>query len=222
MKCSTVNNLLDKYLIGRLSESDADSISSHLHHCPECNRKYREAKELVDILQNVKVPSMPVHFADGAIANAIAANSRRSSRMFYQVASGIAASFVVLFMLAFTVMDSSTSEPVSPIVLIENEIKTVRLAIESARAVDGIEMTIDLSENLEISGYENLKQISWRTRLEKGTNVIALPVSAIALGDGKIRARVGFKDKEKIFTFDTKHESIDSNKVEPITMVIKA
>ena len=222
VKCATVNILLDDFLIGRLSESDADLVSDHLRQCEKCDHRYHEVKALIYPLQSLKVPAMSARFADSAIARAIEANTNRSSRLLRQVAGGIAASFILLFVLTFVAFDSNPVKPASPIVLIEDEIKTVKLAIESARAVDGIKMTIDLSDNLEVSGYENLRQISWRTRLEKGTNVISLPISAIASGDGRIKASVQLQDKEKIFIFDTRHKSTDPNKVEYLTMIKKA
>jgi hypothetical protein len=94
--------------------------------------------------------------------------------------------------------------------LIGDEVQTLKVAIESAHQVDSIRMTIDVSDNLEISGYQDQKVISWNTRLEKGTNIIALPVSAIAQGDGEINARVGLQDREKVFRIKTRYKSADA------------
>ena len=73
------------------------------------------------------------------------------------------------------------------------------MAIEAPRAIDGIRVTIDLSDNLEIDGYANQQAISWTTRLEPGVNLIALPVNAIAAGEGQIVARVGLDGDEKVY-----------------------
>lgn len=207
MQCDTANNLLDDFLSGRIAVSDAQSLSDHLAECPACERNYHESKIVFDALRGMEVPDTPAYFADRVISKAVEANSKYKHRsMLFYVTSGIAASFALLFVLTFALVDSSKTLSSSPIVLIGEEIKTVKLAIESARTVDGIKMTIDLSENLEISGYEEMRNITWKTRLEKGTNVISLPISAIAQGDGKIKASVEFRDRKKVFIIDTRYK----------------
>lgn len=220
MKCETVNNLLDNFVIGRLPESEANEVSDHLRVCKDCEQTYQSSKMLVEALQSLPVPAVSTDFADRVINKAVRKGAYQPVRLLSYVASGIAASFAVLFVLAFTMLDSQNSMPSSPIVLIGDEIKTVKLAIESARAVEGIQMTIDLSDNLQISGYENLKTISWGTRLEKGTNVIALPISAIAQGNGEIKARVQIQGSEKVFIFDTRYQSSDPDKAQYLTTEI--
>lgn len=213
MKCDTANSFLDNFLSGRLAESDAKLVSEHLGECPSCAQNYQDSKVIFEALQELEVPAAPNDFADRVIRNAIRNQPhKRPANMLTYVASGIAASFVVLFLLTFTLVDSSKTSGSSPIVLIGNEIKTVKLAIESARTVEGIKMTIYLSDNLEISGYEEMKNISWETRLEKGTNVISLPISAIAQGDGKIKASVEFREQKKIFVIDTRHETPENTR----------
>lgn len=222
MKCETLNNLLDDFVIGRLPESEAREISDHLSACANCRQTYVNTKMLVDALQGLKVPAASADLADRVISKATRTGAYRPVRLLSYVASGIAASFAILFLLAYTMLDSQDSMPSSPVVLIGDEIKTVKLAIESARAVEDIEMTIDLSDNLQISGYENQKSISWGTRLEKGTNVISLPISAIAQGDGEIRARVRIQKNEKVFIFDTKYKATDPGKAQYMkTEIIK-
>ena len=214
MKCDEFNNFLDNFVIGRLTESEASEVSDHLSVCSNCKQEYLNTKMIVDALQRSKVPATPRDFADRVISKATRTGAYRPVRLLSYVASGVAASFAILFVLAYIMLDTRNSMPSSPVVLIGEEIKTVKLAIESARAVDGINMTIDLSDNLQISGYENQTSISWNTRLEKGTNVIALPISAIAQGDGKIKARVRIQEKEKVFIFDTKYQSNDPGKAQ--------
>lgn len=201
---------MDDFVMGRLSESEASEFSRHLSSCKGCKREFLNTKMIVERLQNLTVPATPAYFADQVISKAVRKRGAyQPVRLLSYVASGIAASFAILFVLASTMLDPQDSMRSSPVVLIGDEIRTVKLAIESARAVEGIQMTIDLSDNLQISGYENLKTISWGTRLEKGTNVIALPISAIARGDGEIRTRVQIQGSEKVFTFDTRYKSSD-------------
>jgi hypothetical protein len=220
VKCETVNKLLDNFVIRRLPESEANEVSHHLSLCNDCQQTYLYTRALVDALQGLTVPAVSTDFADRVISKAVRTGGYQPVRLLSYVASGIAASFAILFVLAFTMLESPSNISSSPVVLIGDEIKTVKLAIESARTVEGIKMTIDLSDNLQISGYENQQSISWGTRLEKGTNVIALPISAIARGNGEIKARVEFKGNEKVFIFDTRYESSDPGKAQYLTTEI--
>ena len=81
------------------------------------------------------------------------------------------------------------------------------MAIDSELSIDSVEMSIDISDNLAIRGYGSQKNISWNTSLNKGINVIALPVSAIALGDGEITTHIRLNGKEKIFIIKTRYQS---------------
>lgn len=220
MKCEAVKKLLDNFVIQRLPESEANEVTDHLSVCKDCQQTYLNTRMLVDVLSSLTVPAVSTDFADRVISKAVRSGAYQPVRLLSYVASGIAASFLILFVLAFTMLDPQSSTPSSPIVLVSDEIRTVKLAIESARTVEGIRMTIDLSENLQISGYENQKSISWGTSLEKGTNVIALPISAIAQGNGEIKARVEFKGSEKVFIFDTRYKSSNPDKANYLTTEI--
>ena len=52
MRCERVLKLLDAYVDGALSESDARSIASHLQYCPNCRKKWQEAQNLKQLLDD--------------------------------------------------------------------------------------------------------------------------------------------------------------------------
>jgi len=52
MRCERVLKLLDAYVDGALSESDAKSITNHLQYCPNCRQKWKEAQNLKQLLDD--------------------------------------------------------------------------------------------------------------------------------------------------------------------------
>jgi hypothetical protein len=123
------------------------------------------------------------------------------------VTGGIAASLVAVFLTVSVITGPWPGQPDPDVMLIGGQVKTVRVAIDSPRIVEGIKVTIDVSDNLEIEGYGKQQAISWTTRLEQGVNLIALPVNAIAAGDGEIVARVGLDGHEKVYRIRTRYQA---------------
>ena len=194
---------MQDFIDGRLIGPDAKLVSTHLEECDACTENYRNILSVIELLKDVRVPPASADFASRVLERATSARQTSPGKRLPYIASGIAASLIVTFVLVSIMINPV--HPTAPIVLIGDQVQTIKVAIESAHSVDSIRMTIDVSDNLEISGFQNQKVISWNTRLEKGTNIIALPVSAIARGDGEINARVGLRDKEKVFKIKTRY-----------------
>jgi hypothetical protein len=73
----------------------------------------------------------------------------------------------------------------------------VTLAFHAAKAVQGATITISLSDNLELAGYQNRQTLEWKTDLLAGDNVLTLPVKALSVQQGKIVARVSHSNLVK-------------------------
>ncbi len=208
MNCREIDNLLQDFIDEELPPADYEMVADHHRSCSACARKYQDALAVICELKKLDVPPASSDFASRAIAGATSAGQRPSTRIPGRLTAGIAASLVmlalisVLFNLKFTDQDNT-------VVLLGHDVKLVKVAIDSAHAIDGVKMTIDISENLEISGYGDQKIISWNADLKKGTNVIALPISAVARGEGEITTRIRLNDKVKIFKIKTRSDASD-------------
>ena len=103
------------------------------------------------------------------------------------------------------------SDPaVQATVTLDGGVKMVRLAIDSAAAVDNARLTITLSDNLGIEGYGNRRTLTWNTPLKAGVNMLSLPVYAIALGDGEIAANLSIGEQQKAFVVKTRNPGADA------------
>ena len=60
MKCSDLQFNLSLYADGMLGESDAETISNHLDHCPLCRQVYSEMREIRANLRQMRRPEIPI------------------------------------------------------------------------------------------------------------------------------------------------------------------
>ena len=205
MECWTVNKLLQDYIDGKLISTDARSVFDHHKKCPSCAEQYTDALAVIEILRGVRVPPSSPGFSTRVIAHATRSTNTVPVRLLSYVASGIAASLIAFFMVS-SFFNPVVEDQSMPIVLMGGGFETMKVAIDSGQSIDSVELSIDISDNLAIAGYENQKSISWNSKLSQGVNVIALPVSAIALGDGIITTRVRLNGKEKVFIIKTRYQ----------------
>ena len=205
MECWTVNKLLQDYIDGKLISTDARSVFDHHKKCPSCAEQYTDALAVIEILRGVRVPPSSPGFSTRVIAHATRSTNTVPVRLLSYVASGIAASLIAFFMVS-SFFNPVVEDQSMPIVLMGGGFQTIKVAIDSGQSIDSVELSIDISDNLAIAGYENQKSISWNSKLSQGVNVIALPVSAIALGDGIITTRVRLNGEEKVFIIKTRYQ----------------
>jgi hypothetical protein len=70
---------------------------------------------------------------------------------------------------------------------------------DSFEDIQQVNLSIDLPENMDLNGYPGHKTLSWQTSLQKGQNVLALPIMAVSHGQGELLARLSYGEKVKIF-----------------------
>ena len=207
MKCKTAKNLMQDAIDGNLKGADTGFITAHLQECAACREDYRQTSNMLDMLRGIPVPPPSAGFADRVLSNATRSRPATAGSRFKYVTGGIAASLVAVFLTISLFTGTGPVQPGPDVMLIGGQVKTIRVAIESPRVVEAIKVTIDVSDNLEIEGYGKQQAISWTTRLEQGVNLIALPVNAIAAGDGEIVARVGLDGHEKVYRIRTRFQA---------------
>ena len=206
MNCRIAQTLMQDASDGKLNGADTGLLNVHLQECAACREDYRQTCKMIEFLKAIPVPPSSAGFVERVLSNATRTRPVAAGSRSFRLSAGIAASLFLLFLTANLVLEHRSPTPRdADLVLLGSEVRTIRVAIESERAVEGIRMSIDISENLEIGGYPDQRAISWTTRLEEGINLITLPVSAIAGGDGEIVARVGLGEHEKAFRILTRY-----------------
>lgn len=164
---------------------------------------------IISAIKRIPVPTASKDFNSRVIENAVNSGASARAPLLPIVAGSIAASFIAWFIMASFVFGGANETSIPRIDLVEDEIKTVKLAIESESTVNDAKMTIELTDNLRLVGYENQQLLKWSTTLKQGINIISLPVSAVALGNGAITAIVQSNGKERVFKIQTRYELPD-------------
>lgn len=207
MKCRIAKNLMQDAVDGKLKGADTGFITAHLQECAACREDYRQTSNMLEMLRGIPVPPPSAGFADRVLSIATRSHPATAGRRYKYVTGGIAASLVAVFLAISVMTGSGPGQQAPDVMLIGDQVKTIRVAIESPRIIEAIEVSIDVSDNLAIEGYGNQQAISWTTRLERGVNLIALPISANAAGDGEIVARVGLDGHEKVYRIRTRYQA---------------
>lgn len=131
---------------------------------------------------------------------------RLGNRFLAGFSTAIAASLAIWFA---STMYQPQFDDASPqvISLAISQVKTVRLVFDAPVDLNDVTLSVVLPENLELEGYGGQKQIVWQTKLTKGQNILALPVTAINHGQGELVARLTYGDKTKQFHIIVKTSS---------------
>jgi hypothetical protein len=80
-----------------------------------------------------------------------------------------------------------------------NQARTVKLVIEASRDLSEVTLSVELPDNIDLEGYSDQKQLVWQTHLNKGQNILALPIIATHKGRGELMAKLSYGDKTKQF-----------------------
>lgn len=86
-------------------------------------------------------------------------------------------------------------QPVLSIAL--NTTKKVKLAFASSEPLTGAKITIRLPENVALVGYPGRRELSWKTNLKKGDNLLSLPVVGTQVASGELVANIEYAGRVK-------------------------
>ena len=213
MNCDKIQNLLNDYIDGTLSVSHAEVVNNHCHTCDDCASQLESLRLQKELLYSMPVPPASDGFEKRVFAAAVkeaqsAQNLHNKHSNFYKFATAAMISALVLWLGLFN--DTKTGIDDLYLVTVGDEVQTIKVAIDSEQALEAVNMRVELSDNLELDGFGNKKQISWTTHLREGVNVISLPIVGIAQGRGDITTRIQLNGKEKVMRIKTEYKLPDS------------
>lgn len=213
MKCEQIQLIINDYVDGTLPELQADTVKNHCVSCESCSASINALEKQKELLKSIAVPPASSGFEkrviEAAVFNAQAEHSlslKHDSIIKFAAAAMISALVVWLGLFS----ESNVSQNSETLIAVSDEVRTIKVAIDSEQALDDVSLRIELSDNLELAGFGNKKQINWTTGLRKGVNVIALPVVGIAKGKGDITTRIQLNGKEKVMRINTQYKLPDS------------
>ncbi|NOZ37780.1 MAG: hypothetical protein GXP11_06905 [Gammaproteobacteria bacterium] len=201
MNCHDIHNYCDAYLDHELSDTQKQALEAHLESCPACQHYVQQAQTIRDALTKLKAPAMRPAFAEQAFnkarqQKATVAKTKRFTGTGLALAASLAlAGIVGVFMHQ---PGSTVSEPTA-ITLSLQQAKDISLVFNAKEDLDKVTISIELSDNLTLDGYAGKRTVSWNTPLQKGKNVLSLPIIATQSGNGTLIARLRLGNQDKIF-----------------------
>ncbi len=226
MKCNELQQRLDDYLDGDLDAILVSMLEQHINACGSCNSKVQQAKLLQAELKQLVLNSgsnseklLDDAFVSSAFEKVRALypekNTATNNKWFKLnaktgFATAIAAGFsfwVVLTTFIMPVLNTSTikqstvniASNISTLNLNVDEIRIVKLAINTPDGFDKVTVSVVLPPNVELKGHKNKHKLTWDTKLAKGNNILRIPLKAVNYGQGEFIAQLTHNGKVKIF-----------------------
>lgn len=199
MKCNDIKAVVDEYLADQMSSEELGVIDVHISECDSCKQFFSDAKHIKQMLKNLPLEEPSQDF-DQRMFNVVKREYQQPTRHNFKAgfATAMAASLAIWF--AVSVFVPETTEPGLDVVSIGlEESRDLKLVFTSLDDIQHASMQIELPENLELLGYPGQKMLAWNTRLDKGQNVLTLPVQALGEVKGELIARVDYGDKQKTY-----------------------
>jgi hypothetical protein len=166
---------------------------------------------LIRALRSMPTPEPRPEFIDRALAKATRrhATGQDRSRLHQLAASWqtwVGAGLGGMIAAALTVvMLRPATQPLpaeNEISLALNETREIDVIIDSERDLHNATIHIALAGGIALEGFENEQQIDWQTNLERGTNVLSLPIFARGAGTGRLIAVVEHDGRRRTITID--------------------
>lgn len=207
MKCTDIQKYLDDYLDDEMSLGEQKVVESHLEQCASCQQEIEDYRSLRQALHSLPVEQASPDFEENVFAEVRKHYGSHSGRHFdKRFVAGFGTAMVASLALWFTsTLYSPQFDEQNPqsgaqvVTLALHQTRTVKLVFEAPTDLAEVTLTLDLPENVELEGYSGEKQLVWQTNLNKGQNILALPVMAIGDGQGELLAQLNYGDKTQQF-----------------------
>lgn len=162
-----------------------------------------ERETLTDALRRMPVPPLREGFIGAAIAQATAESQPRAPRRLGVLArwetwlgAGLGAAAAVVGTILLLGSDVPVA-PVAGVTLAVNESRNVEVLIDSERTLDGATIRVATTGVVELAGHDGRHELEWRTRVERGRNVLSLPVVARAEGNAQLVAVIEHQGRKR-------------------------
>jgi hypothetical protein len=194
MDCRLFALQADDWLDGQLDAAQQQRMQMHFENCACCSHGYREAADLRTALRALPAPAMRSGFAGRALARATGA------RFGHRSALGMAlAASVVLALGVGVALFAMRPEAVQTVVLTVRQPESVRLVFNAARPLPGAILSLRLPETVELVGYGNRRELTWRTDLSEGANLLQLPLVLRGPAGGELVVRLSRGSSSRTF-----------------------
>ena len=211
MNCESVIEQIKALAEGSLQGDERTACMNHVASCEDCADALRGVRAMLVVRDQATVPGSERVF-NRVMSTADYDPHQQASRRGFWLGAGfsgaIAASLLaVTFALRLLMSPGVETATAAEFYVSANEVRPMNIAIEADRALQGAQISILLSGDVEVDGYVDRHELSWVDDLEPGVNQLTLPIRAVGERGGQMVVRLSHPDSEQIFVVQLKHDS---------------
>lgn len=172
------------YLDSELFDSPSPVVQAHLVECAACRQAAASKQEALAILSELPEPRVPAGFADRMFSALPSAGARPQRGMPKAWTLAIAAALVIGIAIGVS-FQWAANAPVGnyqvqngTIVVPPERVTKVRIALDSAKAIQHVAFIINMPAGMELHGHPGEQQVAWTGVLAQGRNVLNLELVA--------------------------------------------
>ncbi len=197
-----------------LSDLRKDAVASlHIHGCEDCQQYYQDRQIKQGLEQLGKVP-LNTGLQGRILANiqqhahsAQHTQSPKKNHPFKFAYGAIAATFLVFGLILQPLLMKATSPNVPSMTLVQvsvGSLQTVNVMLESEFDYQATELSVNMKGPVSLDNAGKIQSVAWRTNLNKGKNVLPLPVYLASPLGGEIHVKMKTDDGFKSFVLQVK------------------
>jgi hypothetical protein len=200
MHCNELANKVDNFLDGEIASSERQMLEQHARSCKACTSLLEHRASLRQALADLPVEGPSESFFDDALDRAHVRRQSNARPWFVKMPSAIAAAAAVILATAITLQSSFfASGDIPQVDITMHEVTPVNLQIASQTRLTDARLTLQLPEGVELAGFTGRKQLSWRTDLKEGNNVLELPLLGYVASTDRLIAELEHPQGSKTF-----------------------
>lgn len=212
MKCSMIENRLDEYDSGDLSSELSELMDGHIKGCADCQELVEEHRRYRQLMSGFEAPEAAPGQMARLLRHATIEGQRselhRHGRQSFVKGFAMASSIALAVVLAWQALLPSPLPGIEQTDLTAVAIEPVQateitVVINVPANMTGANLALSLPEGIRLEGLEEYASVAWPVDLDKGANVLTLPVTvsgAEPLPEQLyIAATIEYQDKVKVF-----------------------
>ena len=197
MDCRQLQLGIDDYLDGILPAGEQQLVESHLAGCPACRDELSQVQDLRRSLRNLPVPPPSAGFS-ARIMGRVRQKQQQRQYMVRGMGAALAASLLLWMGVSF-LQPLPPTGGVNTIVMGVSDTRHVKLVFNSPEQFAKVTLQLEIAGTIELSGYSGQRDIEWQTSLQKGSNTLVLPITAIGHGEAELVARIKHAGQVRTF-----------------------
>jgi hypothetical protein len=187
MNCKSVDLFLSDCRMEEMALAKDNLMLHHMHGCKNCTDSFRQTQSYLAGLAKLASPELSASGEDRLLKpwrkkESLPENKSRYWPAFYQGFSVACACGLVLVMGLYLQSAMHPSEVVNEKTVIAKKWQAVReqnisIVIEAPSTMQQVELSLRFPESLRWSGLEETTTVTWNIDLDKGVNVLEVPVA---------------------------------------------